>query len=168
MTFSLYLSPEPMLQEPNWVKHEAAAGFTTPTYAYARNNPLRYTDPTGLFSWRRACAPSTLHGGDRGFVATLDDVFGPRIIKHSGSVGFDNPNSTACEDLAWMRNWQRVAPKKLAPSDYDAFGEASDCWDALQAEVEEACKRERRREPAQCDVPPDPSPNPTPRPPLGG
>ena len=53
-----YLSPEPMLQQPSWVKHEAEAGFTTPTYAYARNNPVRYSDATGL--WPSAFTPGKL------------------------------------------------------------------------------------------------------------
>ncbi|MEQ1737735.1 MAG: RHS repeat-associated core domain-containing protein, partial [Rhodoglobus sp.] len=47
---SRYLSPEPLLQRPGWVKREAEQGYATPTYAYARNNPVRHTDPTGLNS----------------------------------------------------------------------------------------------------------------------
>ena len=47
-----YLSPEPMLQSPNWVKGEALDGQAVPVYAYGANNPIRNTDPTGL---RNAC-----------------------------------------------------------------------------------------------------------------
>lgn len=42
-----YLSPEPMLQDPNWVARQASRGNPAPTYAYALNNPVRFTDPNG-------------------------------------------------------------------------------------------------------------------------
>ena len=43
-----YLSPEPLLQSPSYVPRMAQSGMNVPTYAYAANNPLLYTDPTGL------------------------------------------------------------------------------------------------------------------------
>jgi hypothetical protein len=43
-----YLSPEPLLQNPNWVESELQSGHQVPAYAYARNNPVRYVDPDGL------------------------------------------------------------------------------------------------------------------------
>jgi RHS repeat-associated protein len=44
-----YLSPEPLLQSPNWVTSELSQGHQVPAYAYARNNPMMNVDPTGLF-----------------------------------------------------------------------------------------------------------------------
>ncbi|MFZ2874324.1 MAG: RHS repeat-associated core domain-containing protein, partial [Phycisphaerales bacterium] len=42
-----YLSPEPLLQSPVYVRRMAQSGVQVPTYAYAANNPLRYVDPDG-------------------------------------------------------------------------------------------------------------------------
>ncbi len=44
-----YLSPEPMLQSPAYVRLMAQTGMSVPTYGYALNNPLRYVDINGLF-----------------------------------------------------------------------------------------------------------------------
>ncbi len=46
-----YLSPEPLLVDPEWVASEASQGFQTATYGYALNNPVKYTDPDGLTSF---------------------------------------------------------------------------------------------------------------------
>lgn len=46
---SRYLSPEPLLHSPAYVRLLAQSGMSVPTYAYAANNPLRYTDSAGLF-----------------------------------------------------------------------------------------------------------------------
>lgn len=46
-TLRRYLSPEPLLQSPTFTTTMAARGMQVLTYAYAANNPLRYTDVTG-------------------------------------------------------------------------------------------------------------------------
>lgn len=44
-----WLSPEPMLQHPEFQRAAAIQGQAAPAYSYAKNNPLMYTDPTGLW-----------------------------------------------------------------------------------------------------------------------
>lgn len=46
---SRYLSPEPLLQDPDWVARDAQHGTSVPTYAYAGNNSASHTDPRGLY-----------------------------------------------------------------------------------------------------------------------
>jgi hypothetical protein len=45
-----------MLQYPTWVESELQSGHQVPVYAYAANNPIGATDPTGLFVLRGRCA----------------------------------------------------------------------------------------------------------------
>jgi hypothetical protein len=50
-----YLQPEPMTQSPTHLVATAKGGVNVPAYAYAYNNPLHYTDDTGLFALNRKC-----------------------------------------------------------------------------------------------------------------
>jgi RHS repeat-associated protein len=43
-----YLSPEPLLQSPSFVRTMLKSGHQVPAYAYAANNPSSYVDPDGL------------------------------------------------------------------------------------------------------------------------
>ena len=143
---SRYLSPEPLHQDLGWVKDQALEGFSTPTYAYARNNPLRCTDPTGLFSWRRECsARDPLGIIQRGFVASkfaspLNHNL--QITTNSGTVGFDTENSDVCADCVVAKNIKRGAKANGSNIAVQiAFDEAEDCWDALTKEICDMCKR---------------------------
>ncbi|NOK02250.1 MULTISPECIES: RHS repeat-associated core domain-containing protein [Myxococcus] len=51
-----YLQPEPLQEDPESVKGMAQQGLSTPAYAYALNNPMRFVDPTGENPINPACA----------------------------------------------------------------------------------------------------------------
>ncbi|WP_193409895.1 RHS repeat-associated core domain-containing protein [Myxococcus hansupus] len=42
-----YFGPDPMLQDPAYALNAAQRGMGVPAYAYAHNNPVYYTDPSG-------------------------------------------------------------------------------------------------------------------------
>ena len=51
-TVGRYLAPDPILSSPGEIVRATAAGVSMPAYAYAGNNPIAFTDPTGLlFNW---------------------------------------------------------------------------------------------------------------------
>lgn len=64
---SAYLAPEPLLQNPKWVKDETKDGMSVPMYAYAASNPIHFTDPDGL----QTCPPMSPCAG-----CTLTSVAG--------------------------------------------------------------------------------------------
>lgn len=79
MTLARYLSPEPLLEDPKWVRSELAAGHQVPTYSYARNNPVSNLDPTGLWTltiqckdWQGKTMPVTVRPTG-GFLPTCQD-----------------------------------------------------------------------------------------------
>ena len=72
--FGRWLSPEPLLQRnPRFALAMARSGMSSPAYAYAANNPIRFIDRDGLrvvvpstASPRLLAAISTLRGNSRG------------------------------------------------------------------------------------------------------
>lgn len=89
----MYLSPEPMLQKPRWVRSEAKKGYATPPYAYARNNPLRLVDQTGFapgnwFPSAEAAARDAFQWIDQNqFVLATNGELGTNIFSIPNGLG---------------------------------------------------------------------------------
>lgn len=150
-----YLSPEPMLQEPQWVRDEAQDGFSTPTYAYARNNPLRYVDPTGLFSWIAECEGAGVHvwaelnyeGGEEGVGRTVRPAL--RFEPTPGRVQFDSQHTNACQDVQSARTIQTTYLTAYGP-------QVVRCWRLMIRQMDDACNREQGPQPPKPVAPSKP------------
>ena len=96
-----YLSPEPMLQSPEYVRTMAARGKPVPTYAYAANNPLRYVDRNGLdpgdvFSFQRSAALDYYQWQSRQWHAPMlppTNESCTTIVRMPGGYAYLPPNS---------------------------------------------------------------------------
>jgi len=66
-----YVQPEPMLESPQYSKVAASAGHSLASYQYAQDNPVNFTDRTGLYSelcWRPVIGPLGLTGAQHCFL----------------------------------------------------------------------------------------------------
>ncbi len=132
-----YLQPEPLLQDPDYIKDMATAGHAVPTYAYALNNPIRYTDPSGLYAWIEECSgggisveTASFEGGDdrRGRYPG----YGFNFWDTSGTVQFNTGGRDACKDLDMAYEASRVIRKR-------GDGRLLLCWKKLIKQLVQAC-----------------------------
>jgi RHS repeat-associated protein len=151
-----WLSPEPMLQDPSWVKGEAQEGFSAPIYAYARNNPLRYIDPTGLYSWIDECVGAGLsvwgemnnEGGAEGMSGRIS-LPALRLEPLESSVQYKSPGTSACQDADSAREIQRRYLQGYGPA-------VRTCWRLMIRQMDAACNLERGTAPKK--IPPSTKP----------
>ena len=100
-----YLSPEPMLQRPGFVKVMAMHGRNTPAYAYALNNPLNYADDNGLYTLKIICkdasgkdVPMTFSQPDKK-KPSCEECEGARIIVETQCSRKNNNAACECAKL---------------------------------------------------------------------
>ena len=142
-----YLSPEPLLQDPKWVRDEASDGFSAPTYSYARNNPVKYIDPTGLYSWIDECvgagasvwAEMNSEGGAEGTPGRIS-LPALRLEPLESSVQYRSPGTSACQDAASARSIQVKYLSAYGPT-------VTRCWRLMIRKMDEACEREQLQSP---------------------
>jgi hypothetical protein len=92
-----YLSPEPYLQKAWWVRASAEQGGATPTYAYGGNNPVRNTDPTGLFQ----LAPGSTCGNWPFAVALAKEWAGCKKGRIRSAITVDPSDGCSATQRRW-------------------------------------------------------------------
>jgi hypothetical protein len=91
---SQYLSPEPLLQSPSYLKGMAEKGMSVPTYAYAANNPIKYTDPDGRCIFTGFDTLVCISAADAALIAAAAvgiTAAGATVVANSQSSSTDAP-----------------------------------------------------------------------------
>lgn len=76
-----YLSPEPLLESPDYVREMIETGMTVPVYGYAASNPNRFVDPPGLATENSPDGPT---GGYRPGAGPAGAGAGPGAVPRPG------------------------------------------------------------------------------------
>jgi RHS repeat-associated protein len=108
-----YLSPEPLLQSPGFVRARLRSGQNVPTYAYAQNSPQRYVDRTGLWTQVLVTIDSSSGIGIGTHMAMRVDNNGngsPVIFDPGGSFNPDPDNDSARMGTALTGEDANLAP----------------------------------------------------------
>ncbi len=105
---------------------ELQSGYQVPAYAYARNNPVNTTDPTGLMAWIEYC-----EGGGIRVEPKIGGGF--NVTATSMSVQFNTGNRDCVDDenlaLKFERQYVKSGP-------YSAYKE---CWRRLIRQIRAGC-----------------------------
>lgn len=137
-----YLSPEPLLQSPDWVASQLRSGQQVPSYSYAGNNPVGNVDPNGLETlilYGNPAFRGTTGFSRASYEAALVSHFFPfsgetdpsRVVAVSAESGF--PTRSISNSPAG-RPWEHViyvghgGPGSLNPSDISVGPETFAGW----------------------------------------
>lgn len=127
-----------MLQEPDFVEAQARQGVMLPTYAYAANNPLRYSDPTGLCFWDACVGEAWV--GYAIFAAVAATMATQAVVAASSSSSktSDTPQTKA-NDCAPVATGPTVVPRIIGPVTVE------DHCNTMASEFVGRCRRECER-----------------------
>lgn len=89
-----YLQPEPKMMNPRWVARQARHGHSVGIYSYARSNPIRWIDATGLDVQNNSSDGVWIVGehGALYYLAPGDTYYGEHDGLYSGSQGVYKTN----------------------------------------------------------------------------
>lgn len=127
-----------MLQNPQMIRDASREGFAVPTYAYAANNPLKFTDPSGNWPlpWQpgKLCVSASCKPKDGNSCQSLPEE-SPKQGDPSELTGLPAPGTCTDSDGAWMDNGVYKIPNHckctVECDENGVTGLSCVCWPAV-------------------------------------